>query len=95
LVYLPSSAVSTIQSWLKAQCNAGVQLEGLCDASAKESIFEGYCYTMTSDQLALYPNISFSLNGISWPIVMTPTQYFYVFEDIYYCFGIGSASKLL
>jgi len=89
LLLVPSIVYNNIKSALQARCPG---LVGICGVAAGQTIFDGYCYTMTSAQLNTYPNVSVVLNGITAPLNITPQHYMRGIVSggyTYYCYGIG------
>lgn len=69
-------------------------LVGICNAAAGQTMFDGYCYSMTSSDVAAYPNITVVLSG---PVTLSipNTQYVYP-SGSYYCLGVNQGNfKLL
>eukprot|EP01111_Echinosteliopsis_oligospora_P006027 TRINITY_DN1995_c0_g1_i1.p1 TRINITY_DN1995_c0_g1~~TRINITY_DN1995_c0_g1_i1.p1 ORF type:complete len:413 (-),score=127.06 TRINITY_DN1995_c0_g1_i1:8-1246(-) len=88
LFIVTSKMMKVIQARLLAMCDT-VNLVGICNTTSKQTMFDGYCFPMTDDQVALYPNISTTLKGIS-PLVMQPQDYLWegAGEAGVWCFGI-------
>jgi len=79
-----------ITAALTALCSPTVQLPGVCSLqNATESLFTGYCFPMTDDQIALFPNISTSLKDMNSQIVIPPQAYLWEGAGIEgtYCLG--------
>jgi len=89
LLLVPTTVYNSIKSALQARCPG---LVGICGVATGQSIFDGYCYTMTATQLNTYPNVSVVLNGITSPLNVTPQHYMRGIVSggrTYYCYGIG------
>lgn len=62
-LFIINNEVSTaLQNALNNMCAANVDLVGYCGQST-QSIFQGYCWSMSSDKLDLYPSIYINLSG--------------------------------
>lgn len=82
----------------EALCST-TQLVGVCGVTnPNDNIFgsNGLCYAMTQAQINAYPTLQLSFQGISSPLVVTPSQYLFPYTsegqtDI--CGGIGSSGQ--
>eukprot|EP01103_Thecamoeba_quadrilineata_P000993 TRINITY_DN1087_c0_g5_i1.p1 TRINITY_DN1087_c0_g5~~TRINITY_DN1087_c0_g5_i1.p1 ORF type:complete len:436 (-),score=76.56 TRINITY_DN1087_c0_g5_i1:32-1300(-) len=61
-------------------CKTGVDLVGVCNTPIDKSLFAGYGYNMTEEQIAAFPNISFSLNLVD--DLQVPPQAYLISENI-------------
>jgi len=70
-----------------AMCSK-TNLPGVCNVTAGKSLFDGYCYSMTDEQVALFPNISTTLKDTS-ALNVPPQAYLWEGAGIegMYCLG--------
>eukprot|EP00966_Prymnesium_polylepis_P119155 2754021-Prymnesium_polylepis.1 len=71
---LPISAYAALVSRLNASCASGAALVGLCGVPANESILDGYCYSMSADELAAWPPLQIALGG-NVTLTLPPSAY--------------------
>jgi hypothetical protein len=62
LVYLRTDAYNQFVSELNSLCKQKKSLPGVCSVQNDESLFTGYCFTMTSAEIANFPDIIFTLD---------------------------------
>ena len=60
LLYFPWRAYKALAAAFKNSC-PNSHLKGVCEGTS--SIFEGYCVSLTSDDIANYPDIVFTFAG--------------------------------
>jgi hypothetical protein len=91
LLLLPNAPYNTLVSRVHAMCNQGVDLPGVCGAVAGHSIFDGYCYPMTAQQIKNFPIITASIPGWN-TLTINPHDYLITNQGTY-CWGIGNAGQ--
>eukprot|EP01113_Clastostelium_recurvatum_P033372 TRINITY_DN43_c0_g1_i1.p1 TRINITY_DN43_c0_g1~~TRINITY_DN43_c0_g1_i1.p1 ORF type:complete len:444 (-),score=82.36 TRINITY_DN43_c0_g1_i1:170-1480(-) len=66
-------------------------LPGVCNATTGKTLFDGYCYNMTQQDVSNFPNISVTLKGITPALTVQAVDYIYQGAGIpgVYCMGIG------
>lgn len=63
-------------------------LRGISDASSGKTLFDGWCYTMSSSDISAFPTISIELTG-SVSLSLSGSQYLYLISGQYYCLGLA------
>jgi hypothetical protein len=87
-LFIVSSKVNkALEARFNAMCST-TNLVGICNVTSGKSLFDGYCYSMTTDDIALFPNISTTLKGTS-ALNVPPQAYLWEGAGIegMYCFG--------
>jgi len=76
-----------LEARFNAMCSS-TNLVGICNVTSGKSLFDGECYSMTEEQIALFPNISTTLKGTS-ALNIPPQAYLWEGAGIegMYCFG--------
>jgi len=74
LVILPEKVMAAVTAKLTALCAKNPELPGVCNFTKGQSLFDGYCYPMTTEQVDLFPSVSITLEGTS-QLVMEPQAY--------------------
>jgi len=83
---LPDPAFRALHKTFRALCST-TQLKGICDKNATHTLFDGYCFKLTSDDLSKFPTMTISLEGVT--LTMKPTQYLVVETTPgIYCLGV-------
>jgi len=92
LFYLPSTAFNAFQTTMTALCNSGQNLVGVCNVKSGQSLFDGYCFKMTSSQVSAFPVLNVNLKGVS-NLPVQPSAYL-VTQQGYYCLGVQDSGSL-
>jgi len=94
LIIVPYWIMDPIKKILTGMC-ANTTLVGICGVKTGQSLFDGQCYSMTTEQVAAFPPMSFSFTGIS-SLDMTPDDYLWqgAGEPGVYCMGIQQMDNL-
>jgi hypothetical protein len=90
LFLVSKKVMEAIQARMVAMCSSSVNLPGVCNSTATETLFNGYCFPMTDSDIALFPNVSTTLKDMSAPLVIPPQAYLWEGAGIegVYCLGI-------
>jgi hypothetical protein len=89
LLILPQTPYNAIVRKVKDLCNK-VNLPGVCNAAPGQSIFDGYCYQMTTTQRKAFPVLSALIPG--WgSLHINPSDYLLANGNTW-CWGIGAGS---
>lgn len=89
LLLLPNAPYNSLVGVVKAMCSHGLDLPGVCTAAPGKSIFDGYCYPMSSSQIKNFPVITALIPG--WGrLPINPSDYLIPNQGTF-CWGIGNA----
>jgi len=88
LLLIPQFAFIEFRSYLLSLCNTS-NLVGVCTGGGQ--LFNYSCLTMTSSDIALFPNLTININNVS-PLILTPNQYLYSINGAY-CLGVESTGS--
>jgi hypothetical protein len=83
---LPHQAFTALEGTMRSLCST-TKLKGVCENDPKHTIFNKVCFALTPQEIAMYPNLTIALDGVS--LTMTPQQYLVVVDKPgHYCLGI-------
>lgn len=68
-----------------------MKLNGICGVPNGQSLFDGYCFQMTSSEVDAYPSISIELGG-NQSIIIPNNQYLFQ-QSGYYCMGVSQGKR--
>mmetsp|Transcript_5780 Transcript_5780/g.6281 ORF Transcript_5780/g.6281 Transcript_5780/m.6281 type:complete len:425 (+) Transcript_5780:1-1275(+) len=80
-LYVPDKAYKQIFKALTLLCDKQT-LTGICGLSFQDSLFGGKCFSLTSDQLDAFPNLTVVLDGVKLTV-----------EPVYYLLNYGSQTN--
>ena len=95
LFYLPAEAYKQFRHLVEDLCQHK-KLVGVCGVKRGSSIFDGYCYTMTQEDIKAYPTVSVTLKSSTDGTVELPLKpEYYLLKDAggrsdYTCMNIES-----
>ncbi len=95
LMIIPTSAYTGFSNILLSMCNNGVNLAGICDQSANNSLLAGNCFPLQPSDITPYPSVTVNIKGIK-PLVLTGQDYMITQvsnDETYYCLGIQGADS--
>lgn len=90
LMYLPSKPYRTLISALENMCSH-TKLAGVCDVRAGHTIFDGFCYSMTDDEVDDFPTLGLKIQGVN-NVEVLPTAYLVSYQGAY-CWGINDGGS--
>jgi hypothetical protein len=90
LLLLPQNPYNTLVQRIVAMCST-VKLPGVCDAVPGHSIFDGYCYPMTTAQIKSFPVIEAIIPG--WGNLPINPDSYLISNQGTFCWGIGNAGQ--
>jgi len=89
LSYFPKAVFFALKDRIGKLCLKGVRLPGVCGAAPGRSIFDGYCFAMTTEQVALFPVLTFFISR-SISLDLYPQDYLIEHHlSDFLCLGIG------
>ena len=93
VLLLPTEMFDGVKTSFTNLCDHGAKLPGVCNTT--KTIFDGTCYDYTPEQIALFPNMTLELNGVS--LHMQPRNYLLRGEpskaaDVF-CLGIRDTGR--
>jgi len=88
LVFLVQPAYDAFVNALQNMCFT-TNLVGVC-GTINDSLFDNFCWKMTPNDLAAFPNITFSVENIATPLTLTPQDYLFLLTG-FRCLGIASS----
>jgi len=89
LMIIPDDAVNALKLKLTALCTT-VNLPGICNTAAGQSLFDGYCYQMTPADIANFPDFAVSAKGLTTDLTV-PASIYLIPQQQYMCLGITTA----
>jgi len=90
LFIVSKKVMDAVQTHLVSLCSSTNNLPGVCNSTATETLFNGYCFPMNQSQINMFPNISTSLKDMKSQIVIPPQAYLWEGAGIegVFCFGL-------
>ena len=96
LMILPNAPYNTLVQRVKSMCST-VDLPGVCNTQSGQSIFDGYCYSMTEVQIKRFPVIAAQIPG--WgSLTINPHDYLIPGSSTMgssYCWGIAAGGPTM
>jgi len=100
LMILPNSVFNRLNNVFQAFCST-YKLPGVCGAAPGQGLFDGMCVTMSDDDRAAFPTLSFTVPGISQDLTISSNEYLIAQNasatntkrsgDFVWCLGIQSS----
>eukprot|EP01125_Pyxidicula_operculata_P019143 TRINITY_DN691_c1_g1_i4.p1 TRINITY_DN691_c1_g1~~TRINITY_DN691_c1_g1_i4.p1 ORF type:complete len:407 (+),score=88.80 TRINITY_DN691_c1_g1_i4:2416-3636(+) len=90
LIILPQQVFTAVQKSIYSVCST-YNLPGVCNVTAGNSLFDGYCFEMTAQDIAAFPTFSVKATGTT-DLVIQGRSYLVIEDNQYYCLGMATTS---
>jgi len=89
LIIFASETVNALQTAFNGLCSSK-QLPGVCGVTQGNTLFDGYCFRMSSSDISNFPDLTFVIAGLSLTIT---SQEYLIPQQQYMCLGIVSGGS--
>jgi len=92
---IPTPAYVKMKEFFLKFCQDDIFLTGICNISQNETLFDGYCFSMTDSDIKMFPPIQVVLQGefVTQLVVLQMDGFQYLVPETQgnYCFGIQNS----